>query len=161
MIINPENVLDSTGSNYPQPFKSAVSGRVKKRLGDAAGLQNFGVNLVRLAPGSCSALRHWHTRQDEFIYVLEGEVTLVSNSGEQVLKPGMAAGFPAGDADGHHLVNRSNADVVYLEVGDSLRDSFASRTEGDSVNYPDDDLIAKAGEKGWIFTHKNGEIYES
>ena len=101
MIVNPENVPDSTGSNYPQQFKSAVAGRVKKRLGNAAGLVNFGVNLVRLAPGSCSALRHWHSRQDELVYVLEGEVTLISNSGEQVLQPGMAAGFPAGDADGH------------------------------------------------------------
>ena len=161
MIVNPENVPESIGSNYPQQFKSAVAGRVKKRLGEAAGLQNFGVNLVRLAPGSCSALRHWHTRQDEFIYVLEGEVNLVANSGEQVLKSGMAGGFPAGDADGHHLVNRTNADVVYLEIGDSLRDSFASRTSGDSANYPDDDLIAKAGDNGWIFTRKNGEIYES
>ena len=153
MIVNPENVPESTGSNYPQQFKSAVAGRVKKRLGNAAGLQNFGVNLVRLAPGSCSALRHWHTRQDEFIYVLEGEVTLITNSGEQVLKSGMATGFPAGDADGHHLINHTDSDVVYLEIGD--------RTSGDSVNYPDDDLIAKASEKGWIFTHKNGELYES
>ncbi len=152
MIVNPENVAESTGSNYPRQFKSAVAGRVKKRLGNAAGLKNFGVNLVRLVPGSCSALRHWHSCQDEFIYVLEGEVTLVTNSGEQVLKSGMAAGFPAGDADGHHLVNRTNADVVYLEIGD--------RTDGDSANYPDDDLIANASDKGWIFTHKNGEVYE-
>jgi uncharacterized cupin superfamily protein len=153
MIIDPKNVPEITGSKYPQQFQSAVAGRVKKRLGDAAGLQNFGVNLVRLAPGSCSALRHWHTRQDELIYVLEGEVTLITNSGEQVLKPGMAAGFPAGDADGHHLVNRTNSDVVYLEIGD--------RTDGDWANYPDDDLIAIASDKGLIFTHKNGEIYES
>lgn len=153
MIVDPKNVPESTGSNYPQQFKYAVAGRVKKRLGEAAGLQNFGVNLVRLAPGSCSALRHWHTCQDEFIYVLEGEVTLITNSGEQVLKSGMAAGFPAGDADGHHLINHTDSDVVYLEIGD--------RTSGDSVNYPDDDLIAKASEKGWIFTHKNGELYES
>jgi uncharacterized cupin superfamily protein len=152
MIVNPENVPDSTGSNYPQEFKSAVAGRVKKRLGNAAGLQNFGVNLVRLAPGSCSALRHWHSRQDELIYVLEGEVTLISNSGEEVLQPGLAAGFRAGDADGHHLVNRSNSDVVYLEIGD--------RTPGDEAQYPDDDLIAKASDNGWIFTRKNGEIYE-
>lgn len=152
MIIYPENVLETTGSNYPQQFKPAVAGRVKKRLGNAAGLKNFGVNLVRLAPGSCSALRHWHTRQDELIYVLEGEVTLITNSGEQVLQPGMAAGFPAGDSDGHHLVNRSKGDVIYLEIGD--------RTSGDSANYPDDDLIAKASGNGWIFTHKNGEIYE-
>ncbi|TAG93303.1 MAG: cupin domain-containing protein [Oscillatoriales cyanobacterium] len=152
MIVNPENVPESTGSNYPQQFKSVVAGRVKKRLGNAAELQNFGVNLVRLAPGSCSALRHWHSCQDEFIYVLEGEVTLVTNSGEQVLKSGMAAGFPAGDADGHHLVNRTDSDVVYLEIGD--------RTDGDSANYPDDDLIAKASGNSHIFTHKNGDIYE-
>lgn len=153
MIVDPKNVPESTGSNYPQQFKYAVAGRVKKRLGDSARLQNFGVNLVRLAPGSCSTLRHWHTCQDEFIYVLEGEVTLITNLGEQVLKSGMAAGFPAGDADGHHLINHTDSDVVYLEIGD--------RTSGDSVNYPDDDLIAKASEKGWIFTHKNGELYES
>jgi uncharacterized cupin superfamily protein len=152
MIIDPKDVLETMGSNYPQQFKPAVSGRVKKRLGNAAGLKNFGVNLVRLAPGSCSALRHWHTCQDEFIYVLEGEVTLITNSGEQVLKSGMAAGFQAGDADGHHLVNRTNSDVVYLEIGD--------RTAGDSANYPDDDLIAKANGTGWIFTNKNGDIYE-
>lgn len=153
MILEPKNVPEITGSKYPQQFKSAVLGRVKKRLGDAAGLQNFGVNLVRLAPGSCSALRHWHTRQDELIYVLEGKVTLIANSGEEVLKPGMAAGFPAGDANGHHLVNRTNADVVYLEIGD--------RTFGDDAHYPDDDLIAKANGNSRVFTHKNGEPYES
>jgi uncharacterized cupin superfamily protein len=151
MIIDPENVPDITGSKYPLQFQSAVAGRVKKRLGDAAGLQNFGVNLVKLAPGSCSALRHWHSRQDELIYVLEGEVTLVTNSGEAALKPGMAAGFPAGNADGHHLVNRSNSVVIYLEIGD--------RTPGDEANYPDDDLVAKANGNSWIFTHKNGDIY--
>ena len=153
MIVDPEKVPEITSSKYPQQFQSAVAGRVKKRLGDAAGLQNFGVNLVRLAPGSCSALRHWHTRQDELIYVLEGDVTLITNSGEQVLKPGTAAGFPAGDADGHHLVNRTNSDVVYLEIGD--------RTLGDEAHYPDDDLIAKAKGKSWVFTHKNGDPYES
>ncbi|PSB04921.1 cupin [filamentous cyanobacterium Phorm 46] len=152
MIVDPKNVAEIKTSNYPQQFKSAIAGRVKKRLGNAAGLQNFGVNLVRLAPGSCSALRHWHSCQDEFIYVLEGEVTLVTNLGEQVLKLGMAAGFPAGNADGHHLVNRTDYDVVYLEVGD--------RTPGDSANYPDDDLIAKADGNSWIFTHKNGDIYQ-
>ena len=153
MIVDHKNVPESTGSNYPQQFKYAVAGRVKKRLGDAARLQNFGVNLVRLAPGSCSTLRHWHTCQDEFIYVLEGEVTLITNLGEQVLKSGMAAGFPAGDADGHHLINHTDSDVVYLEIGD--------RTSGDSANYPDDNLIAKSGDNGWIFTRKDGEIYES
>jgi uncharacterized cupin superfamily protein len=153
MIIDPKNVPEIAGSKYPLQFQSAVAGRVKKRLGDAAGLQNFGVNLVRLAPGSCSALRHWHSRQDELIYVLEGEVTLVTNSGETALKPGMAAGFPAGNADGHHLVNRTNSVVVYLEIGD--------RTPGDEANYPDDDLVAKGNGSSWIFTHKNGDIYDS
>ncbi|XZN89397.1 MAG: cupin domain-containing protein [Microcoleus sp.] len=152
MIVNPEDVAEITTSNYPQQFKPVVAGRVKKRLGNAAGLKNFGVNLVRLAPGSCSALRHWHSCQDELIYVLEGDVSLVTNAGEQVLKPGMAAGFPAGNADGHHLVNRSNSEVVYLEIGD--------RTSGDSAHYPDDDLIAQASGNGWIFTRKNGEVYE-
>lgn len=108
MIINPENIPDKTSSNYPEQFKSLVAGRSKKRLGDAAGLQNFGVNLVKLAPGSCSALRHWHTKQDELIYVLEGEITLVTNQGKQTLTPGMAAGFPSGVADGHHLIDRKS-----------------------------------------------------
>ena len=104
-MIDPQTIPNKTGSNYPELFKPLVQGRVKQRLGDAAGLQNFGVNLVRLAPGSCSALRHWHTHQDELIFVLEGDITLVTDAGEQVLQPGMAAGFPAGAADAHHLVN--------------------------------------------------------
>jgi uncharacterized cupin superfamily protein len=103
MIINPENVPSRTTSNYPDKFKPLVSGRVKQALGNAAKLKNFGVNLVTLAPGSCSALRHWHTLQDEFIYVMEGEITLISNEGEQILKRGMVAGFPAGEENGHHL----------------------------------------------------------
>ncbi|MBW4631644.1 MAG: cupin domain-containing protein [Iphinoe sp. HA4291-MV1] len=153
MIIDPENVPSRKTSIYPDQFKSLMAGRVKKALGNVAGLKNFGVNLVTLEPGSCSALRHWHTRQDEFIYIIEGEVTLVSNAGAQILKPGMMAGFPAGEADGHQLVNRSNAVVVYLEIGD--------RSPDDQVNYPDDDLIAKASPGGWIFTHKDGVLYES
>lgn len=151
MIINPENIPDKTSSNYPEQFKPLVAGRSKKRLGDAAGLKNFGVNLVKLAPGSCSALRHWHTKQDEFIYVLEGEITLVTNQGEQTLTAGMAAGFTAGVADGHHLINRSNAVSVYLEIGD--------RTSGDQVNYPDVDLVANDSPNGWSFIHKDGSLY--
>ena len=118
MLINPENIPEKITSNYPEEFKASVAGRSKKRLGDAAGLQNFGVNLTKLAPGSCSALRHWHTRQDEFIYILSGEIILVTDEGEQILTPGTAAGFPAGVADGHHLINRSNSEAVYLELGD-------------------------------------------
>ncbi|MEA5514032.1 cupin domain-containing protein [Nodularia sp. UHCC 0506] len=162
MIINPENVPSRTTSTYPDKFKPMVLGRVKQALGNAAGLQNFGVNLVTLAPGSCSALRHWHTRQDEFIYVIEGEVTLVTDTGAQILTPGMMAGFPAGEEDGHQLVNRSKSSVVYLEIGDRLRRGFAHRTPDDEVYYPDHDLIAQPGADGnTIFTHKDGTLYES
>ncbi|WP_414527998.1 cupin domain-containing protein [Nodularia chucula] len=161
MIINPENVPSRTTSNYPDKFKYVVFGRAKQALGNAAGLKNFGVNLVTLAPGSCSALRHWHTQQDEFIYVLEGEVTLVTDAGAQILTPGMMAGFPAGEEDGHQLVNRSNAVVVYLEIGDRLRRGFADRTPDDEVYYPDNDLIAKSSADGQtIFTHQDGTLYE-
>lgn len=153
MLIDPQNIPDRKTSNYPEQFKPLVAGRIKKRLGDAAGLKNFGVNLVKLEPGSCSALRHWHTKQDEFIYILSGEVTLVTNAGEQILKPGMAAGFPAGEADGHHLINRSNDVVEYLEIGD--------RTPLDQANYPDDDLTAKDNSGVWVFTRKDGSPYNS
>jgi uncharacterized cupin superfamily protein len=151
MLINPENIPVRTTSIYPEIFKPVMAGRSKQSLGDAAGLKNFGVNLVKLAPGSCSALRHWHTKQDEFIYVIEGEITLVTNAGEQPLKPGMAAGFPAGEADGHNLINRSNSIAIYLEIGD--------RTSDEQVNYPDVDLVAKHSPKGWVFTHKDGSLY--
>jgi uncharacterized cupin superfamily protein len=152
MIINPENVPSRTTSVYPEQFQHLMIGRVKKALGNAAGLKNFGVNLVKLAPGSCSALRHWHTRQDEFIYVIKGEVTLITNTGEQILKPEMMAAFPAGEEDGHQLINRSDTEVIYLEIGD--------RTSDDEAIYPDDDLIAKSTPKGWIFMHRNGVLYE-
>mgnify|MGYP002784641109 FL=1 len=151
MLIEPEKIPDRKTSNYPDQFKPLVAGRIKKRLGDAAGLKNFGVNLVKLEPGSRSSLRHWHNNQDEVIYILSGEVTLVTNAGEQILKPGMAAGFPAGEANGHHLINRSNGIVEYLEIGD--------RTPNDNVTYPDDDLIAKDNSGVWIFAHKDGSPY--
>ena len=153
MLIDPQNIPDRKTSIYPDEFKPLIAGRIKKRLGDAAGLKNFGVNLVKLEPGSCSALRHWHTKQDEFIYILSGEVTLVTNDGEQILKPGMAAGFPAGEADGHHLINRSNGIVEYLEVGD--------RTPLDQVTYPDDDLTVKENSGVWVFAHKDGSPYNT
>ncbi|MGK7896922.1 MAG: cupin domain-containing protein [Xenococcus sp. (in: cyanobacteria)] len=103
MIINPEQVPEKKGTNYPEAFKHLVSGRTKKRLGDAAGLKNFGVNLVTLEPGSCSSIRHWHLRQDEFIYIIEGPITLVTDEGEEILQTGAMAGFPAGEANGHHV----------------------------------------------------------
>lgn len=149
--LDPAQVPAATGSAYPEPFKSRVAGRRKQRLGDATGLKNFGVNLTTLLPGAQSALRHWHVRQDEFIYVLRGELVLVTEAGEQVLAAGMCAGFPAGKADGHHLVNRSGKDAIYLEVGD--------RTPGDGAIYPDADIVAEAAPPGWKFTHKDGTPY--
>ncbi len=138
-------------SNYPEPFFSRMAGREKRPLGDLFGLRNFGVNLTRLAPGGESALLHRHGRQDEFIYVLEGEPTLVTDAGEQSLSPGMCAGFPAGGV-AHQLVNRSKTDVVYLEIGD--------RSAGDEASYPADDIAAALGADGqWRFTHKDGRPY--
>jgi uncharacterized cupin superfamily protein len=138
-------------TGYPAPFRDAVAGRQKQRLGDAAGLHNFGVNRVRLLPGAASSQRHWHTRQDELIYVLEGEVTLVTDAGEQLLGPGMAAGFPAGKPDGHQLINRSKADVVYLEIGDRL--------PGDEADYPDIDMKLRLIDGKPAFLHKDGKPY--
>ena len=142
-------------SNYPPAIRNwldgKLAGREKRPLGDPFGLANFGVNLTRLAPGAISALRHAHTRQDEFIYVLEGTPTLVTDAGEMLLAPGMCAGFRAGSGDAHQLVNRSDADVVYLEIGD--------RTDGDEVIYPDDDLCASFAGGTWLFFHKDGTPY--
>ncbi|MEQ9171282.1 MAG: cupin domain-containing protein [Rhodospirillales bacterium] len=138
-------------STYPEPFFSRMAGREKRQLGDLFGLANFGVNLTRLAPGGESALLHRHTRQDEFIYILEGAPTLVTEDGETELSPGMCAGFPAGGS-AHHLVNRTAADVLYLEVGD--------RTPGDAASYPRDDIQARMGDDGkWQFSRKDGSPY--
>ena len=128
-----------------------MAGRVKRLLGDLFGLASFGVNLTRLPPGAVSALHHRHTRQDEFIFVLEGEPTLHTDAGEIALRPGMCAGFPAGGT-AHHLENRTDGDAVILEVGD--------RARGDEVAYPTDDVQAVMGEDGtWRFTHKDGTAY--
>src|SRR5687768_2727979 len=141
----------AAGSNYPEPFKSRVAARRKQKLGDAFGLRNFGVNLTTIPPGCASALRHWHSHEDEFIYVLSGELVLITSAGEQLLKPGMCAGFPAGRADGHCLVNRSKQDAVYLEVGD--------RRPEDAVTYPDDDIVGRATPQGRRFARKDGTPY--
>jgi uncharacterized cupin superfamily protein len=139
-------------SNYPEPFASRMAGREKRPLGDVFGLSNFGVNLTHLAPGAGSALRHAHSKQDEFIYVIEGHPVLVTNEGEAALSPGMCAGFKAGSGNGHQLLNRTSQDVLYLEVGD--------RSAGDTVAYPDDDLQAVMGADGkWRFAHKDGTPY--
>jgi len=138
-------------SVYPPPFAAMMQGRQKRVLGDMFGLKNFGVNLTELAPGAMSALRHHHQMQDEFIYILEGTPTLITDSGETLLAPGMCAGFAAGNGDGHQLINRSNAVVWYLEVGD--------RSAGDVVVYPDNDLRADWVEGQWQFSHKDGTPY--
>ena len=152
MVIDLSCVPVSQGTGYPEPFRAAVAGRSRQRVGNAAGLTHFGVNLTTLTPGAQSALRHWHTRQDEFIYVISGELTLVTNMGETQLKPGMMAGFPANVTDGHHLINRSDEMATYLEIGD--------RTPGDQAQYPDHDLLAVSkAEGGYQFTHRNGTPY--
>ena len=139
-------------SLYPEPFASRIKGRVKRQIGEVFGLSNFGVNLTHLAPGSCSSLRHGHTRQDEFVYILSGHPILVTDKGETPLSPGMCAGFKAGTGDAHHLINRTSIEVVYLEVGD--------RSVGDSVNYPDDDLQLVQGADGVFRSfHKDGTPY--
>lgn len=138
-------------TNYPEPFASRMAGREKRPLGDVFGLANFGVNLTRLAPGAESALRHAHSKQDEFVYILQGRPTLHTDEGRRVLSPGMCAGFKAGTGNGHHLVNETSADVVYLEVGD--------RTPGDEGSYPDDDLRAMLVDGRWRFTRKDGTPY--
>ncbi|HEX4266617.1 MAG TPA: cupin domain-containing protein [Steroidobacteraceae bacterium] len=138
------------GSSYPAPYDEPCRQRMRFRLGDAAGLTQFGVNLLRLPPGVWSSQRHWHAAEDEFVYVLEGEVVLVTDAGEEVLRTGDCAGFKAGDADGHHLQNRTNADVVLLEIG-------SRNPESDSVDYPDIDLAIRAGVRA--FLRRDGTPY--
>lgn len=150
--LDPVDIPARTGSLYPtEVLRSLTQGRSKQALGDALGLHTFGVNLVRLEPGAMSAVRHWHTRQDEFVYVLEGELTLVTEGGEQALGAGMCAGFPAGKPDGHQLINRTDRAAVYLEVGDRL--------PGDRSHYPDADLEARATSGGYGFFHQDGTPY--
>lgn len=135
---------------FPEPLGSQLAARVRRPLGDVFGLKTFGVNLARIPPGGLSSARHGHSLQDEFVYVLEGRPVLVTDAGETQLAPGMCAGFPAG-GDRHQLVNRTDADVVYLEIGD--------RTPGDVVTYADDYALARAADGTWIVTHKDGTPY--
>ncbi|HEY4265482.1 MAG TPA: cupin domain-containing protein [Micropepsaceae bacterium] len=151
-LVAKDVALRKTRSTYPEKFAARLGGRTKRPLGDAFGLTIFGVNLTTLPPGAMSALRHAHTRQDEFVYILEGTPFLITDSGETLLQPGMCAGFKCGTGDGHHLVNRSQIDVVYLEVGD--------RTLGDEASYPDDDIVAiKTADGSRKFTAKDGTPY--
>ena len=138
-------------ASYPKEFAPVIAGREKQKIGDAVGLTQFGVNITRIRAGAASALRHWHANEDELVFVLEGEVVLVEDDGETLLKPGDAAGFKANSGNGHHLVNRSTADAVYLEIG--------SRSKHEHVEYQDVDLVAVRDDNGWRFTHKNGDPY--
>lgn len=138
-----------SGSNYPSPFDEACQKRVRRKLGDAAGLTQFGVNRLTLSPGVWSSQRHYHSHEDEFVIVLEGEVVLITDAGEETLRAGDSAGFPAGVPDGHHFINRSSRDAVLLEVG--------TRNEGDGVVYPDIDLIVPEGSK--TYAHRDGRPY--
>jgi len=149
--LNPSSVEPLRGSDYPAPFDKPAAARERRALGDALGLTNFGVNLMRLPPGCISSQRHWHSKQDEFVFVVEGEVVLVTDAGEQTLGPGMAAGFPAGKADGHHLINRSGHDALLLEVGD--------RIPGDECDYSDIDMMVRrvGGEEKYL--RKDGTPY--
>lgn len=152
LVITADQVAPrSKPSAYPEPFASRMKGREKRALGDVFGLSNFGVNLTRLAPGAVSSLRHAHSHQDEFIYILQGHPTLITDRGPAPLGPGDCAGFKAGTGDGHCLHNGTDTTVVYLEVGD--------RTPGDSGSYPDDDLQAVLVEGQWTFLHKDGRPY--
>ncbi len=149
---DPRDLPETSSTGYPEPYKTRVAGRHRRRLGDHAGLKNFGVNLTRLDPGAESSMRHWHAKQDEFIYVVEGEITLVTDTGRQKLGPGMAAGFPAGKPDGHQLVNETGRPAIYLEVGD--------RTPDDSASYPDVDLAVRMVDGKWLFTRKDGSPFK-
>jgi uncharacterized cupin superfamily protein len=149
---DPLTLPESNATSYPEPFRAANQQRWNRRLGDHAKLTNFGVNLTRIVPGGQSSCRHAHTRQDEFIHVLHGEVELETDAGVEVLSAGMCAGFPAGTGNAHRFVNRSTQDVVLLVVGD--------RTAGDEVSYADIDMHGRTGPDGkFMFTHKDGTPY--
>jgi uncharacterized cupin superfamily protein len=149
--LDPAELPAREGTSYPEPFKDPCRARTKRALADALGLGNFGVNLVTLPPGAGSAQRHWHSHEDEFVYLVEGELTLITEDGEQLLTAGQVAGFPAGRADGHHLINHGAAPATYLEIGD--------RNPEDVCTYPDIDLHYAPTPDGHVFTNKKGERY--
>lgn len=146
--IDVANVPERGGSGYPSPYAALAGNRVKQALGQAGGLLDFGINLVHLPAGTWSSQRHWHSSEDEFVYVLSGELTLVTNEGEQTLRANECAAFPKNVANGHHLINRSDGMAVYLEVG--------SRNDGDICSYPDIDLHL---DRQLGYTHKDGTAY--
>jgi uncharacterized cupin superfamily protein len=146
-----EHIVSHVGSGYPKPFEVPVAKRSRKRLAEAAGLTKIGVTLLRLPPGAWSTQRHWHMLSDEFVFVLSGEVVLVTDEGEEFLRAGDAAGFKASDRNGHHLQNRSDRDATILEIGNHL--------QNDTAYYPDIDLIASLVDGRSILTHRDGRVY--
>jgi len=152
LIVDPKSIASDSGSLYPAPHDKIVVGRHRHRLSQAIGLNNYGVNMVRVEPGAASSARHWHTEQDEFIYVVSGTATLVSDEGETELEQGMAAGFPAGNPNGHQVVNRTQEDIWYLEVGD--------RPQNEDVTYPDIDMANAVRDRRPKFTRKDGSSFD-
>ena len=150
-IFRPADVPESNASGYPPEFRESQRKRFNRRLGDHGGLRNFGVNQVRVAPGGQSSARHAHSAQDEFVYILQGRPTLLTDEGRTLLAPGMCAGFRAASGDAHCLINETSETVFFLEVGD--------RTPGDHAEYPDDDLRAEMIDGTWQFSHKDGSPY--
>ena len=151
MPIDPKELEARAGSGYPAHFAKQVLPREKRALGDAAGLTKIGVNLTTLWPGAASSMRHWHTHEDELVYLLEGELVLVTDAGERPLRAGQCAGFPAGHRDGHQLVNRGTSPAVYLEI--------SNRDAADGAQYPDVDLVWNAPENPGAYSHKDGRKY--
>jgi uncharacterized cupin superfamily protein len=149
--IDVASVKVEASTGYPEPYRSVVAGRSRQRLGNVVGLDQFGVNLTRLKPGAQSAQRHWHAAEDEFVFIVEGTLVLCENDGETVLEAGDAAGFKAGVANGHCLVNRSTKDAAYLEIG--------TRAVREQAEYPDIDLRFRKDETGVSYAHKSGEPY--
>ena len=149
--LDPMTLEPRTGSGYPEPYRSRCLPREKRQLGNAFGLTKIGINHTILPPGKESSMRHWHTHEEEFIYVLSGEVVLITDSGEQVLEPGMCAGFPLGTGDGHQLVNRGSVPAVYLEI--------SNRDPQDKAHYPDVDLMYQGKEAAVMFTRKDGSQF--
>jgi uncharacterized cupin superfamily protein len=149
--LDPMSIEPRTGSGYPEPYRSRVVPREKRALGDALGLKKIGINQTTLPPGKESSMRHWHTHEEEFIYVIEGEVVLCTEAGEQTLKAGMCAGFPLDTRDGHNLVNRSSRPAVYLEI--------SNRDPNDGAWYPDVDLQYHGASAAVKFTRKDGSKF--
>ena len=146
--LDPKTITPRTGTIYPPEFAGPLKGREKRALGDVFGLTQYGVNLATLAPGSWSSQRHWHEKEDEFIFVIEGDITLIDDAGEHPLKPGMCAGFKAGVANGHHLVNKTKTPATYLEIG--------TRSANEVAAYPDVDMKAVKTDGKFVLTRKDG-----